>query len=53
MNNLHQYHYERTGHLLLDVSDFGWWSCDACGKNGDDWDDPKDLECVEVDFYEI
>lgn len=54
MDELYMYHYERTGHLMLHTSDFGWWSCRACDKHGDDFDNPKDFECVgNVGIYEI
>lgn len=38
--------YKATGHKDISVSDFGYWACRACGKNGDDWDNPRDFDCV-------
>lgn len=37
---------KRTGHWALAVSDFGYWSCTACGKRGDDYENPADAACV-------
>lgn len=34
-----------TGHKQISISDFGWWSCVACGQNGDDYTNPKDYKC--------
>lgn len=39
------YWYKKTGHAMLAVSDFGYWHCRKCEKNGDDWQDPVDFEC--------
>lgn len=49
MDDEYQHQYGRTGHLMLHTSDFGFWTCKACNKNGDDWEDPKDFECVNVE----
>jgi hypothetical protein len=39
-------HYrEANGHRRLTASDFGYWSCAACGSFGDEWDDPADTPC--------
>ncbi|MGO1566138.1 MAG: hypothetical protein ACTHX5_15015, partial [Brevibacterium aurantiacum] len=38
--------HKRTGHWALTVSDFGYWACSACGKRGDDYEDPAAVECV-------
>ena len=37
--------YKATGHKDIYVSDFGYWVCRDCGKNGDDWDDPRSKKC--------
>lgn len=34
------------GHSDLKSSDFGWWTCHACGNHGDDWTHPKDFACI-------
>lgn len=36
-----------TGHKNLSMSDFGYWGCSACGKHGDDYENPKDYSCVK------
>lgn len=42
-------HYrESNGHRRLTASDFGYWSCAACGSSGDEWDDPADTPCEAV-----
>lgn len=33
------------GHRDLKVGDFGWWHCRACGRRGDDFEDPADFPC--------
>ena len=43
----YEYQYQRTGHSMLNVSDFGWWSCGSCKRRGDDWTSPEDYPCVE------
>lgn len=39
--------FQRTGHHQLAVSDFGYWSCRACGQSGDDYTLPTDYPCVD------
>lgn len=39
---------EANGHLRLTASDFGYWSCAACGASGDEWDDPADTPCSKA-----
>lgn len=41
---------QRTGHKALSSSDFGYWSCAACGKNGDDWTTPEDYPCTDENY---
>lgn len=36
---------QSTGHLRLSLGDFGYWGCEACGKFGDEYDNPRDFEC--------
>jgi hypothetical protein len=49
-----EYWFKKTGHHALNVSDFGYWSCSACGKRGDDWMAPEDYECVKYELdYQI
>lgn len=36
---------EKYGHKNMSLSDFGYWGCSACGKHGDDYDNPKDYPC--------
>lgn len=43
----YEYQYQQTGHSMLSVSDFGWWSCKSCKRNGDDWTSPEDFPCTE------
>lgn len=40
--------YELYGHKKLVPSDFGYWSCRACKKSGDDMEDPSDFPCTPV-----
>lgn len=39
--------FEFNGHKEYQCSDFGYWSCAACGNRGDDYADSADFECVE------
>jgi len=47
-----RYWREQTGHRRLFVGDWGGWACHACGKTGDELDDPKSFECVGADQTE-
>lgn len=42
---------ESSGHERLTVTDFGYWGCSACGKHGDDYDNPSDFLC-DVEAYQ-
>lgn len=37
---------KRYGHKKMSLSSFGWWSCQACGKRGDEFENPADTECI-------
>lgn len=36
---------DQFGHKDFSMSDFGWWGCRHCGKDGDEYDNPKDFAC--------
>lgn len=44
----HERQFQRTGHRRLAVSDFGYWSCRACGKSGDEYTVPTDYPCTDA-----
>lgn len=39
---------KKYGHKKMSLSSFGWWSCQACGKSGDEYADPSDEACVQT-----
>lgn len=41
-----------TGHRRITVGDFGNWVCSACGRWGDEYDDPKDFPCEPESIVE-
>lgn len=42
-----QHWFEETGHKRLSVSDWGYWACAACGKNGEPEDGAiEKIPCV-------
>lgn len=34
-----------TGHRRLTMGDWGNWQCAACGQSGDEYNNPRDVEC--------